>query len=145
MKNSNDTIGNRSRDLPVFSAVPQLLHHRVPPFSHISNRYLHVFSLLNYASCKEHEETTKQPAQERDSDNHYDTQQLTLELNPNQQQKPHKTDIVLYTNKIQRTPRHLEFDLWKFLHLSTVGPQLLFLIISNTLYRITIIVLVLIT
>jgi hypothetical protein len=24
MKNSNDTIGNRTRDLPVFSAVPQL-------------------------------------------------------------------------------------------------------------------------
>jgi hypothetical protein len=28
MKNSNDTIGNRSRDLPVFSAVPQPLRHR---------------------------------------------------------------------------------------------------------------------
>jgi hypothetical protein len=28
MKNSNDTIGNRSRDLPVCSAVPQAL--RVP-------------------------------------------------------------------------------------------------------------------
>jgi hypothetical protein len=31
MKNSSDTIGNRSRDLPVCSAVPQPLHHRVPP------------------------------------------------------------------------------------------------------------------
>jgi hypothetical protein len=31
MKNSNDTIGNRSRDLPVCSAVPQPLRHRVPP------------------------------------------------------------------------------------------------------------------
>jgi hypothetical protein len=30
MKNSNDTIGNRSRDLPVFSAVPQPLRHHVP-------------------------------------------------------------------------------------------------------------------
>jgi hypothetical protein len=30
MKNSNDTIGNRSRDLPVCSAVPQPLRHRVP-------------------------------------------------------------------------------------------------------------------
>jgi hypothetical protein len=30
MKNSNDTIGNRSRDLPVSSVVPQPLHHRVP-------------------------------------------------------------------------------------------------------------------
>jgi hypothetical protein len=28
MKNSNDTIGNRSRDLPVCSAVPQPLRHR---------------------------------------------------------------------------------------------------------------------
>jgi hypothetical protein len=31
MKNSNDTIGNRSRDLSVFSAVPQSVRHRVPP------------------------------------------------------------------------------------------------------------------
>jgi hypothetical protein len=31
MKNSNYTIGNRSRDLPVCSAVPQQLRHRVPP------------------------------------------------------------------------------------------------------------------
>jgi hypothetical protein len=30
MKNSNDTIGNRSLDLPVCSAVPQPLHHRLP-------------------------------------------------------------------------------------------------------------------
>jgi hypothetical protein len=28
MKNLNDTIGNRSRDLPVCSAVPQPLRHR---------------------------------------------------------------------------------------------------------------------
>jgi hypothetical protein len=37
MKNSNDTIGDRSRDLSVCSAVPQPLRHRVPmkrpPFS----------------------------------------------------------------------------------------------------------------
>jgi hypothetical protein len=31
MKISNDTIGNRSRDLPVCSAVPQPLRHCVPP------------------------------------------------------------------------------------------------------------------
>jgi hypothetical protein len=31
MKNSNDTIGNQSCDLPVCSAVPQPLRHRVPP------------------------------------------------------------------------------------------------------------------
>jgi hypothetical protein len=30
MKNSNDTIGNRSRNLPVCSSVPQPLRHRVP-------------------------------------------------------------------------------------------------------------------
>jgi hypothetical protein len=30
MKNSNDTIWNRSRDLSVCSAVPQPLRHRVP-------------------------------------------------------------------------------------------------------------------
>jgi hypothetical protein len=32
MKNSNDTIGKRSRDLPICSAVPQPLCHRVPHF-----------------------------------------------------------------------------------------------------------------
>jgi hypothetical protein len=31
MKNSIDTIENRSRDLPVFRTVPQPLRHRVPP------------------------------------------------------------------------------------------------------------------
>jgi hypothetical protein len=31
MKNSNDTNGNRSRNLPVCSTVPQTLRHRVPP------------------------------------------------------------------------------------------------------------------
>jgi hypothetical protein len=31
MKNSNDTIGNRTRDLPVCSVVPQPMRHRVSP------------------------------------------------------------------------------------------------------------------
>jgi hypothetical protein len=31
-KNSNDTIGNQSRDLPVCSAVSEPLRHRVPPY-----------------------------------------------------------------------------------------------------------------
>jgi hypothetical protein len=30
MKNSNDNIGHRSRDLPICSAVSQPLRHRVP-------------------------------------------------------------------------------------------------------------------
>jgi hypothetical protein len=30
MKKSSDTIGNRTRDLPVCSAVPQPLRHRLP-------------------------------------------------------------------------------------------------------------------
>jgi hypothetical protein len=34
MKNSNDTIGNRTRDFPVCSAVPQPLRHRLQ--SHLS-------------------------------------------------------------------------------------------------------------
>jgi hypothetical protein len=33
MKNSYDTIGNRSRDLPVCSAMPQPLRHRAMPQS----------------------------------------------------------------------------------------------------------------
>jgi hypothetical protein len=32
MKNSSDTIGNRSHVLPVCGAVPQPLRYRVPPF-----------------------------------------------------------------------------------------------------------------
>ena len=31
MKNSSDTIGNRIRDLPAGSVVPQPLRHRAPP------------------------------------------------------------------------------------------------------------------
>jgi hypothetical protein len=33
MKNSNDTIGNQSHDLPVCSALPQPLRHHVPPLT----------------------------------------------------------------------------------------------------------------
>jgi hypothetical protein len=32
MKNSNDNIGNRPRDHPIYIAVPQPLRHRVPSF-----------------------------------------------------------------------------------------------------------------
>jgi hypothetical protein len=47
MKNSNDTIGNQSRDLPVCSAVPQPLRHRVPhtglnPFNFILKHFLQI-------------------------------------------------------------------------------------------------------
>jgi hypothetical protein len=35
MKNSNDIIGNLSRNLPVCSAVPQPLRHHVPLYVHI--------------------------------------------------------------------------------------------------------------
>jgi hypothetical protein len=44
MKNSSDTIGNRSRDLPVCSAVPQPLRHRVP----LSNTQTHQNYLGNF-------------------------------------------------------------------------------------------------
>jgi hypothetical protein len=39
MKNSNNTIGNRSRDLPVCSAVPQPLRHRIPQMEYRHNLY----------------------------------------------------------------------------------------------------------
>ena len=35
MKNSNDTIGSRTRDLPACSAVPHQLHRRVPQFAYL--------------------------------------------------------------------------------------------------------------
>jgi hypothetical protein len=38
MKNSSDTVGNRTHDLPVCSAVPQPPRHRVPHPSYIENR-----------------------------------------------------------------------------------------------------------
>jgi hypothetical protein len=47
MKNSHDTIGNRSRDLPVCSAVPQPLHHRVPVISPVWNSNAHSPSSRN--------------------------------------------------------------------------------------------------
>jgi hypothetical protein len=49
---SSDTFGNRSRDLPVCSAVPQLLRHRVPPTVHINK--------INSDSCaNDGDENTK--------------------------------------------------------------------------------------
>jgi hypothetical protein len=42
MNNSNDTIGNRSRDLPVCTAVPQKLRHRVPHIYIYSHEFTNV-------------------------------------------------------------------------------------------------------
>jgi hypothetical protein len=47
MKKSKDTIGNRSRDLPVYSAVPQPLRHRVPPI-----KCIYVADIMNVLSIK---------------------------------------------------------------------------------------------
>ena len=89
---------------------------------------MHIFIALNYASCKSHEGTTKQSALERDSDEHYDTEQLTVQLN--QQQTPHKADIAVYTNEIERTPLYPEFDWWKFFFKLLLH----FLLINNSKY-----------
>jgi hypothetical protein len=47
-KNSSDTIGNRMRDLPVFSAVPQPLRHqqRAPNWKYTPNNAGRNFGLL---------------------------------------------------------------------------------------------------
>jgi hypothetical protein len=51
MKNSNESIMNRSRDLPVYSAVPQPLRHRVPPEEYITQFDMPcVFSVRKYRS-----------------------------------------------------------------------------------------------
>jgi hypothetical protein len=48
MKNSNDIIGNRSRDLPVCSAVPQPLRHRV----HLADCHcVNIFRALRVRAC----------------------------------------------------------------------------------------------
>jgi hypothetical protein len=49
-KNSNDTIGNRSRDLPFCSSVPQPLRHRVLPVYSIQME-LPVKANFLYNSC----------------------------------------------------------------------------------------------
>jgi hypothetical protein len=70
MKNSNDTIGNRSRDLPVCSAVPQPLRHRVPLsiFVVVKNRRenLEPFQFFDFANRSPYKylhfgQTSKQP------------------------------------------------------------------------------------
>jgi hypothetical protein len=45
MKNSNDTIGNRSRDLPVCNAMPQPLRHLVPHRTFVMTAFLGLFEL----------------------------------------------------------------------------------------------------
>jgi hypothetical protein len=40
MKNSNDTIGNRTRDLPTCSAVPQTTSLPRAPAVHVPQRFL---------------------------------------------------------------------------------------------------------
>jgi hypothetical protein len=73
MKNSDDTIGNRSRDLPVFNAVPQPLRHRVPPLrysqaeKYFSVRKLpkHKLNLLNAfltSVLRQHEQSVERPS-----------------------------------------------------------------------------------
>jgi hypothetical protein len=47
MKNSNDTVGNRSRDLPVCSAVPQPLRHRG-----MQKYFFEMFSEFGHAPSK---------------------------------------------------------------------------------------------
>jgi hypothetical protein len=48
LKNSNDTIGNRSRDLPFCSAVPQPLRHRVPQCCHGNVKMVSLTLLPSY-------------------------------------------------------------------------------------------------
>jgi hypothetical protein len=45
MKKSNDTVGNRFRDLPVCTAVSQPLRHRVPHHKRGENRKSHIMTL----------------------------------------------------------------------------------------------------
>jgi hypothetical protein len=51
MKKSSDTIGNRTRDLPVCSAVPQPLRHRVPLFRPLRLAFLR--NVLAFKCCIE--------------------------------------------------------------------------------------------
>jgi hypothetical protein len=46
IKKSSDTIGNRPRDLPVCSAMPQTLRHRVP-LKLNKRKYLQFMRFLN--------------------------------------------------------------------------------------------------
>jgi hypothetical protein len=48
MKNSNDTIGNRSRDRPVCGAVAQPLRHRVLP------GFIYKLTILNISNVSKY-------------------------------------------------------------------------------------------
>jgi len=48
MKNCNDTIGNRTRDLPAYSAVPQ---STAPPRAPIIYAYIYLFIYLLREAC----------------------------------------------------------------------------------------------
>jgi hypothetical protein len=48
MKKSSDNIRNRTRDLPVYSAVPQLLRHRVPHIIRVGGDIQCPYSNENY-------------------------------------------------------------------------------------------------
>jgi hypothetical protein len=58
MKNSNDTIGNRTSDLPVCSAVPLPLRHRALLFLRVQNHFtlgkLRQFLALIFQNCGRH-------------------------------------------------------------------------------------------
>ena len=56
MKNSNDTIGNRTRDLPACSAVPQpTAPPRAPKIYTVISKYLR--PSMEFASCRSSEAT----------------------------------------------------------------------------------------
>jgi hypothetical protein len=67
MKNSNDSIGNRSRDLPVCSTVPQPLCHHVPHILTVPSPNVlaaDVFGMLLFTDiqrCSKHQTRTLWP------------------------------------------------------------------------------------
>jgi hypothetical protein len=54
MKKSTDTIGNRTRDLPVCSAVPEPLRHRVPRSYYVDYTTLPPISVHNSRNIQVH-------------------------------------------------------------------------------------------
>ena len=50
LKNSNGTIGNRTRNLPVYGVVPEPLHHRAPQKKDILNDYFYIVLSVHNSS-----------------------------------------------------------------------------------------------
>jgi len=51
LKNSNDTIGNRTRELPACSAVPQSTAPTPTPLELVQTEYIYIYIHISFCPC----------------------------------------------------------------------------------------------